>query len=292
MLSYRHGFHAGNAADVLKHSVLLFCLGYLGQKGKPCLYVDTHAGAGSYGLAEGFAAEKREWEKGIGALAAAARERPLPILPARYLDLAGGSLPEKAGAGEQNLPPYPGSPAIMARFLRPGDRLVCFELHPADHLSLEALLVPCRGAEVRREDGFKGLAGLLPPPSRRGCILIDPPYEVKEDYHTLPVVLRGALKRFPQGLYITWYPLLGTRPPGDFAEELMGLYRGSRCRLELRTANPDAPPANSPRGMYGSGLVIYNPPWTLQAALKEALPLMAALLGGDAGGWKLRWEEG
>jgi 23S rRNA (adenine2030-N6)-methyltransferase len=271
---------------VLKHAVLLFCLEYLAQKDKPCLYVDTHAGAGSYDLAGGFAARKREWERGLGSLAGAAEGRALPALPARYLEFVRDALPGGAGPGGKL---YPGSPAIMARFIRPGDRLVCFELHGGDYGSLAALLAPYRGAEARREDGFRGLTGLLPPPSRRGCILIDPSYEIKEDFHILPVFLRKALKRFSGGLYILWYPLLAARPEG-FAGELMALYPGNRCRLELRTAKREAPPAASPRGMYGSGLVIYNPPFSLRPALEEALPALAAILG-EPGGWDLWWEE-
>jgi 23S rRNA (adenine2030-N6)-methyltransferase len=295
MLSYRHGFHAGNAADVLKHGVLLFCLEYLCRKERPCLYVDTHAGAGSYLLDDGFAAQKREWEGGLGRLAAAAREGPLPALAARYLALAGGALPGAGpGEGRKERPPYPGSPAIMGGFLRPGDRLVAFELHPADYTALAAELAPCSGAQVRREDGFKGLPALLPPPSRRGCVLIDPPYEVKDDFDTLPGALREALKRFPQGIYLVWYPLLRGRagekpPPRDFGGELLGLYPGNRCRVELHTAAETAPPAASPRGMYGSGLVIYNPPWTLRDALEAALPPLARILGAP-GVFRLWWE--
>jgi 23S rRNA (adenine2030-N6)-methyltransferase len=304
MLSYRHGFHAGNPADVLKHAVLIFCLDYLSRKESPCLYVDTHAGAGSYPLAGGFAARRREWEKGLGRLAEAGRAAPLPPLLARYLELAGPALPPAGGGRGGLLPPYPGSPAIMARFLRPGERLVCFELHPGDFNALREELAPRRGAEARREDGFKGLASLLPPPSRRACVLIDPPYEIKEDFNALPRVLRGALKRFPGGLYLVWYPLLAGEPrtagENPFAEELMALGGESsrhcrrlcrrQCRAELYTANPRAPPANSPRGMFGSGLFIRNPPWTLKAALEESLPVLAELLGVP-GGWKLQWED-
>jgi 23S rRNA (adenine2030-N6)-methyltransferase len=135
---------------------------------------------------------------------------------------------------------------------------------------------------LRREDGFAGLKSLLPPPSRRACVFIDPPYEIKEDYGNLPRSLAEALRRFPTGLYIIWYPLLGDRDAA-LPETLAGLYRGNRCRVELRTA----PRTN--KGMYGSGLVILNPPWTLKAALESAMPVMADLLGDGRGGWDLQW---
>jgi 23S rRNA (adenine2030-N6)-methyltransferase len=278
MLSYRHAFHAGNAADVLKHSVLIFCLEYLARKEKPLLCVDTHAGAGGYRLHEGYAAQKREWETGVGRLPAL--ESPPPLLR-RYLEIC---LP----AGTGNAPAeYPGSPAIMARLLRPADRLVCFELHPADYAACAALLAD--RAEVRRADGFAGLTGLLPPPSRRGLILIDPPYEVKEDYARVSETTARALRRFATGTYLIWYPLLRNPPAGaaGLPARLLEQYNGSRCRVELYTAAPDAPPENSPRGMYGSGLAIYNPPWTLRAALEESLPALAALVGRGNGGWKI-----
>ena len=288
MLAYRHHFHAGNAADVLKHMVLIFCLDYLTRKDKPLLCVDTHAGAGSYPL-DGDSASRPEWKEGVGKLwnHCPPGESAGEAMIRRYLErcFAGG---ETGGSAPLV---YPGSPLIMARLLRPADRLVCFELHPADYAACGPLLGS--RAEVRRADGFAGLKGLLPPPSRRGLILIDPPYEVKDDYRRLPEVLAGALRRFSTGTYLVWYPLL-RRPPeeyaGDLAARLMGLHQGNRCRVELYTANPDTPPANSPRGMYGSGVVIYNPPWTLTAALTESLPLLGAAIGTGPRGWSL--EEG
>jgi 23S rRNA (adenine2030-N6)-methyltransferase len=168
--------------------------------------------------------------------------------------------------------------------LRPRDRAVCFELHPADFAALTQALKTDSRFKLRREDGFKGLKSLLPPPSRRACVFIDPPYEVKEDYETLPRSLAEALKRFPSGIYIVWYPLLGNRDAG-LPETLAGLHRGGKCRVELRTA------PRTDRGLYGNGLVILNPPWTLKAALENAMPVMADLLGEDGGGWMLEWEN-
>jgi 23S rRNA (adenine2030-N6)-methyltransferase len=287
MLSYRHAFHAGNAADVLKHSVLIFCLDYLKQKDTPYLCVDTHAGAGYYSLGEGYALQNREWEYGIGRLTGPGKAEPETGLPAMLGRLAVLVRDFRPGHGRDGGGPwYPGSPALIRALLRPRDRAVCFELHPSDF----AILAQGLGADprfgLRREDGFAGLRSLLPPPSRRACIFIDPPYEVKEDYRSLPAALTDALRRFPTGIYIVWYPLLGNR---DFAPaaELPDPKRGSKCRVELRIA------PRTGRGMYGCGLVIYNPPWTLKAALENAMPVMAELLGRDqgTGAWDMWWEN-
>jgi 23S rRNA (adenine2030-N6)-methyltransferase len=286
VLSYRHGFHAGNAADVFKHEVLIFCLDYLRRKEKPFLCVDTHAGAGLYPLGEENAQDNREWKSGLGKLLPflAEREKPPPAMAARYLEII-SSLP---GAPNH----CAGSPLIMEKLLREQDRLVCFELHPEDFKTLARVT---RGrAEARREDGPGGLKALLPPPSRRGLIFIDPPWEEKDEYGAIPLAAAGALRRFPEGIYIIWYPLLASpKDPSkaglDISGALLGNYAGRRCRAELYTASRNSLPENSPRGMYGSGLVIYNPPWTLRPALEETLPFLASVLG--PGDWRLDWHE-
>jgi 23S rRNA (adenine2030-N6)-methyltransferase len=290
MLSYRHAFHAGNAADVLKHAVLMYCRDYLGQKDPPFLVVDTHAGAGFYSLTEEYAAQNREWERGVGLLL---DQDALPFLLARYTALAGEALGvELPPAG-----PYPGSPALIQRMLRAQDRAVCFELHPADFTALEENLSADRRFRLMRENGLGGLKALLPPPSRRACVFIDPPYEMKSDYTTVPEKLAEALRRFPTGLYIIWYPLLGRKPGAEtggegaaLRETLIGLYGGNRCAVELRTALPPDAANNSAKRMYGSGMVIYNPPWTLREALEESLPVLTSMLGGEQGSWDLWWE--
>jgi 23S rRNA (adenine2030-N6)-methyltransferase len=208
---------------------------------------------------------------------------------------------------------YPGSPLILGKMLRDQDRLVCFELHPEDYQSLKTTLEELkkeRGGktpvmEARREDGPGNLKSLLPPPSRRALTLIDPSWEEKSEYETVPDALGKALKRFPQGTFLVWYPLLtvpkitneksGT-PYTPIEDSLFFLGEGKRCRAELYTneyrPNKALTESSSPRGMYGSGLVVYNPPWTLQAALEQTLPFLAAVLGGENGGWKLDWEDG
>ena len=284
--SYRHGFHAGNAADVLKHGVLIFCLDYLRQKEKPFLCVDTHAGAGLYLLEGKNAPDNREWKTGLGKLFPFLPEREkLPAMAARYLEL----ISSPPGVPDR----YRGSPLIMERLLRKGDRLVCFELHPEDVKTLAR--VTGGRTEVRQEDGPGGLKALLPPPSRRGLVFIDPSWEEKDEYDAIPLAAGGAIRRFPEGVYIIWYPLLASpKNPSkaglEVSAALLGNYAGRRCRVELDTTSRNKPPENSPRGMYGSGLVIYNPPWTLRPALEETLPFLASVLGSP-GGWRLDWYE-
>jgi 23S rRNA (adenine2030-N6)-methyltransferase len=301
MLSYRHGFHAGNPADVLKHAVLAFCLDYLGQKEKPFFCADTHAGAGSYPLLEGFAAKNREWEQGIAKLPGGKGE---PAMLRRYRELAGfpgglrgsetpGSSPAaRSGEGAARAYAYPGSPALMSRLLRPRDRGLCFELHPGDFADLNRFLGDDRRFILRQEDGFTGLKSFLPPPSRRGLVFIDPSYELKEDYTRLRETLAEALRRFPTGIYIVWYPLLGEDPrpdagAGSLRDTLLGLYRGNRCGVEFYTAPSGKRRENSPRGFYGSGMVIYNPPWPLDGALRESLPFLGETMGTGPEGWRL-----
>ena len=282
MLSYLHGYHAGNAADVLKHSTLLFCLNYLKQKDKPLLCVDTHAGAGFYDLANA-GSQNREWEKGIGRLFNTVGN--LPPMIDDYVKLS-----------EEGR--YTGSPAIMAGKLMKGDRLVCYELHPREFEALKTSLGEFRNSiEARREDGLGGFKALLPPASRRGLIFIDPSWEEKDEYENVPRSAREGLKRFPEGTFIIWYPLLAL-PKGKNAgasprDVLFTLSGRKRCRAELYDKALDASRGNenSPRGMYGSGLVIYNPPWTLKSALEDALPYLAFTLYNDAKGWSLDWED-
>jgi 23S rRNA (adenine2030-N6)-methyltransferase len=289
MLGYRHAFHAGSPADCLKHAVLIFCLEYLAQKEKPFFCVDTHAGAGVYTLHEGFAALNREWEKGLETLKTQDRAA-LPAMLSRYLEMAANL--QTAGLRFDDT--YPGSPELIRRMIRSRDKAVCFELHPADFALLNGLLGKDRRFTVRNEDGLAGLLGLLPPPAHRGLIFIDPSYEVKDEYHILPEILSRAFKRFSTGTYIIWYPLLRDSPAPELPEELMNLSvedfggSSSSCRVELYTAPKDTNIENSPRGMYGSGLVIRNPPWTMKAALEESLPYLAKIFSGD---WKLEWKD-
>ena len=291
MLSYRHYFHAGNAADVFKHIILIYCLEYMTKKEKALLCIDTHAGAGAYRLTQDRA-ENKEWKNGIGKLRAYVDSResvekfPAPVV--RYLELI------QTFDGM-----YPGSPLLMGKFLRKQDRLVCFELHPRDFEELQDSLnrtqdQACAGKvpsiEIRKEDGPLSLKSLLPPRSRRGLIFVDPAWEEKDEYQVIPQTAAKALKRFPQGCYIIWYPLLikPKVPLVTLRETLFQLCHGKRCRLELYHSQGEIE-ANSPRGMYGSGLIIYNPPWTLRPVLEEVLPFLSGVIG--SGAWDLEWKE-
>ncbi|MDR0557289.1 MAG: 23S rRNA (adenine(2030)-N(6))-methyltransferase RlmJ [Treponema sp.] len=273
MLGYRHAFHAGGGADVLKHTTLVFCLEYLCQKETACLYIDTHAGAGSYAFAGGYAEQNKEWKTGVARLmekTGKIKRSETPAMLNSYLSHI------KTSAA------YPGSPALAQKILRPYDRIVCYEKHPADFLLLrEFLSHDCR-AEARNADGFEGLKSLLPPPSRRACVLIDPSYETQDDYEKTASAVMEALKRFPTGMYLVWRPLLALDKAGEtLRDSLMAMYNGNRCCAELITGDKRHAIGTKRGGLYGSGLVVYNPPWTLKAALEETLPFLADCIGWD-----------
>ena len=273
MLSYRHAFHAWNVPDVFKHGVLICCLEYLRKKEKSLLCIDTHGGAGYYNLTQGYAAKNREWEQGITPLLKEPRGT-LPPLARSLVELVREFNPRECPldsppGGYAGITRYPGSPAIMAALLREQDRGVCFELHSADFTLLQARFRENPRMQIRREDGLAALKALVPPPSRRALIFIDPSYELKDDYRILPEVLKDALGRFSSGCYIIWYPLLGRKGgPGreaGFPELLWSLYGGKRLRAELYTRRGDS----EIRGLYGSGLIIYNPPGRLRMPWKR-----------------------
>ncbi|MGB6055276.1 MAG: 23S rRNA (adenine(2030)-N(6))-methyltransferase RlmJ [Burkholderiaceae bacterium] len=284
MLSYRHAFHAGNHADVLKHVVTLELLRYLAQKETPVMYIDTHAGAGLYALDGAYAAKNAEYDTGIGRLWS---RKGLPPPLARYVDLIKGLNP----GGKMRY--YPGSPYCADRVLRPQDRLRLFELHPSDgkilqdnFRKLEANAAaqggrPARGTRVMvyKGDGFAGLKALLPPPSRRGLVLIDPPYEDKGDYRRVQDTLRDALSRFATGTYAVWYPLLQRIESRQLPERLKRLPAAGWLDATLSIGAP----APDGFGLRGSGMFILNPPWTLEATLRDLLPRLVELLGADAG---------
>lgn len=265
MLSYRHAFHAGNHADVLKHSVLALVLDYFKRKDKPFWYLDTHAGAGVYELDSSEARKNAEFEGGISRLLAARGELPASVQS--YIDVV------DALNGGGPLRYYPGSPWLAADLLRAEDLLRLFEMHPQDTTLLCENLQSDRRIKIATSDGFAGLKALLPPPPRRAVVLIDPPYELKEDYARVVEALQDALKRFSTGTYIVWYPLL-TRPEAQRLPARLAELRQPALRAELRVENP-----RGEFGMFGSGLFIVNPPWVLQEQLAEWLPRLQQLLG-------------
>jgi len=268
MLGYRHAFHAGNHADVLKHLVLVSALEHMSAKNKPFWYIDTHAGAGRYALERGFATKLREYQGGIERLW---QEPGLPQPLQRYLEVVRSLNP-----GGQ-LRHYPGSPWIAQALMRPQDRLWLHELHPADYALLERefrhVTVPAR---VLDSDGYAGLRALLPPEPRRALVLIDPSYEVKDDYTQLLRAMQDALQRFPSGVFIIWYPMIARREARELPRKLASLPAANWLRASLVVSAADSSP-----GLYGSGVFVINPPHTLAAELAESMPRLAELFALD-----------
>jgi len=278
MLSYRHAFHAGNHADVLKHLVLVRLLRYLNQKDKPYWYIDTHAGAGVYGLDAGYSTKNAEHEQGIARLW---KQTDLPEPLADYVDLIRALNP----SGDLKL--YPGSPYLARQLLRPEDRMRLFELHTTDIELLGRTFQGQRRVQVTLGNGFAGLKSLLPPPPRRALTLIDPSYEERSDYLHVVEALKDSLKRFATGIYAIWYPLLGRADAQRLPERLRGVAQSwLDVRLEVYK------PVVGEYGMYGSGLVIINPPWTLEAELRACLPLLKDLLAQGTASFHLERSAG
>ena len=279
MLSYRHAFHAGNHADVLKHMVALQLLQYMAQKDTPYMVIDTHAGAGLYALDTGYAAKSAEYETGIGRLW---DKTDLPEALEDYRNAVLAFNPDK------RMRYYPGSPCLADWAMREQDRLRLFELHPSDARILEdnfrqlEAQRPSAGrgkrVVIQRGDGFASLKALLPPPSRRALVLIDPPYEDKNDYRRVKEALEEAMKRFPTGVYAVWYPVL-QRPESRQLPERLKKLGAPWLHVTLTTGLP------SPDGfgLHSSGMFVLNPPWTLQRLLKDAMPYLVKALAKDNG---------
>jgi 23S rRNA (adenine2030-N6)-methyltransferase len=266
MLAYRHAFHAGNHADVLKHVVLCAVLRHMNAKPKPYRLVDTHAGAGGYSLQGDHARKKREFENGIARL----MERDdLPPAVADYVTLVRQFNP----SGE--LQQYPGSPALAQFLLRPSDQHRLFEMHPTDHRILAAYLADARNAEVMDTDGFEGLKSQVPPSMRRGVVLLDPSYEGRADYARVHAALREALTRFAEGVYLVWYPQVSKLEAAQLPKRLIALAPKGWLHASL-TVQPSSEPGF---GLNGSGIVIINPPHTLHAQLQVVLPYLTQVLG-------------
>lgn len=283
MLSYRHAFHAGNHADVLKHSVLLSCLDYLRKKDTALLYVDTHAGAGAYVLNEGYAAQNCEWAAGFDRLQnqtdstnSHIMEDYMAILPIRRYLEAVQTFSRSAPQGRL----YPGSPVLAATGQRPQDHAVLCELHPADYRMLAERFTDKPGTSVHKSDGFAVLRSILPPPSRRALILSDPSYELAEDYQAMVSALKDGLRRFATACWLIWYPLLERQEARLLPQQLCQVcaaikpsarpYLQAELQIRERIAGE--------RGMYGSGVFVVNPPWSLYEELNQALPVLASVM--------------
>ena len=283
MFSYRHAFHAGSHADILKHLTLIHLVEYLQEKPVALTMVDTHAGAGIYSLEDGFAAVSKEAEGGIYRLLKFKEAgNPIPERVQTYLECI-----EAENIGGE-LKTYPGSSFILARLLRPQDRLKLFELHPKEIDILRhniGELKQSKQIDIYAEDSFSRLKGLLPPPSRRGLVLIDPSYEDKQDYRYLELAIEEALQRFATGCYAVWYPILSRRESialPDRMKKICAAHQRSWLHTELRVEN-----APGERRLQASGMFIINPPWTLEKHLADALPTLTKALGIDSGAQSL-----
>ena len=270
MLAYRHAFHAGNHADVLKHTVLALVLHYMNLKDKGWRYIDTHAGAGGYSLQGDYAKKRAEFEHGIAAL------MDKTDLPAPLAELV--RLVREFNGNKGVLVQYPGSPAIARALMRPQDQLRLYEMHPTDHKILDSYMEEVYGAEVKLGDGYASLKSQLPPTTKRGVVLIDPPYEIKTDYVRVLGALREALERFPDCVVIIWLPQLQLVESAQLPQRLKaaadaGAKKGW-LNARLTVAQADA----RGFGMLGSSVFIANPPHTLHDDLQPVMPYLAQAL--------------
>jgi len=279
-MNYRHAFHAGNFADVLKHVVLMMLVDHLKKKPAPFFYLDTHAGRGLYDLSEAQAQRSGEYKTGIGRLLEA-RKGSLSAETSAYVDL----VRESAGKDHSAITAYPGSPLIVARMRRPGDRMVLVESQPKEAASLATVLGRKRLVSVLDGDGYAALKAHLPPRENRGLVLIDPPYESDLEFDRVLAGLEIAHERWPTGTYCVWYPLTARAGPLRFRHNLerSGIRRVLDVTLSVL-------PADAQVGMSGAGLVIINPPWLLDERLQELLPQLHRLLSPDGlGGTSVEW---
>ena len=285
MFSYRHAFHAGNHADVLKHTVLIAMLHHLTQKEAALTVLDTHAGAGLYRLDSEFTETSGEAADGIQRLLKPTEGMTLAPALQDYLDLV-ASFNSKG-----NWRIYPGSPFIIQRLLRGHDKLKLFELHPTDTKTLMAnveQLEAGRQVAVLREDGFEGIRKFLPPPARRALGLCDPSYELKNDYARAAAMATEALKRFPTGTYAVWYPIIPRPEAHDLPRKLKTLatkagksWLHATLTVKSSKLTTDVQGEEKRPGLPASGMFIINPPHTLKPALQAALPQMVTLLAQD-----------
>ncbi len=290
MYSYRHAFHAGNHADVLKHTVLVAILKHLIEKDAALAVLDSHAGAGLYRLDGDYASTSGEAAEGLLRLVARpapGTPAPAPLAPALqdYLDLVASF----NHAGSHKV--YPGSPFILQRLMRAHDRLKLFEMHPTDSKTLNANIAQLeagRQVAIFREDGFEGVRKFLPPPSRRALLLCDPSYEIKSDYGRVADMVGECLQRFATGTYVVWYPIIARNEAHILPRKLKTLATRAgkgwlHATLTVKAAKQVVAAIDTTRrpGLPASGMFVVNPPHTLKAALAPALPQLVERLGQD-----------
>lgn len=276
-MNYRHAYHAGNAADVVKHALLCRALSAMARKDKPFLALDTHAGAGIFDLVmDERAIRGGEWRGGIQKVLE--DPAPHPLLDP-YLEAL-----DALNAGQPETRFYPGSPWLMARLTRPGDRVMACELHPEEVPLLEAALKPFARARAFAMDGYDALPAFLPPPSRRGLILVDPPFERKDDYERMVKGLKAGLKRFASGVWLLWRPIKAGGAEAGFLEALEDA-PAPTLDLRLHFAPESAP------GLTGTGMTVVNPPYGFAAEAAEILSWLTPRLAveGFRGRWSGEW---
>jgi 23S rRNA (adenine2030-N6)-methyltransferase len=282
MLSYQHGFHAGNVADVLKHAVLCQVIDYLSQKNKPFYFHDTHAGRGLYDLTHPVAQKTGEYRDGI-----------MKIW--NRLDTPAGLLPYIRTLQQFNegtsLRMYPGSTLLAQRMMTGADRLAANELHPQEFQALQENAKELRNLRVSQQDGYAALKAALPPKERRGVVLIDPSYEVPAEDYAVVDALGEAIKRFSIGVYLVWYPVIDPARTRKMVRAISNLSKEKVLQLELLTREP-AKGISEKGAMAGSGMLVVNPPWQLDTRMKEALPWLAKHLAPDTGSFRVEWLAG
>ena len=255
MLSYRHGYHAGNAADVLKHFILTYVLDYIKKKDKGFIFIDSHAGAGKYLISDPYMQKNKEYLQGIKKILQLKNDN---IFLKKYLDLI------KSINFNSELKIYPGSCYLAARSLRPNDNLYFFELHPKEFLNLKKNFENDSRVIIENRDSYQRLKKLLPPKEKRAVILIDPSYELKDEYEKVLKMLSDCYKKFPLGVYIIWYPVLKNKKSEKFIFNLLKKNYKNLSHVEMITDNLN-------NGMQGSGLFILNCPWSIENDIKKSL---------------------
>ena len=267
-MNYRHAFHAGNFADCTKHALLLWILDALGRKPKPFFVLDTHAGLGRYDLHQGDAARTGEWRDGIAKLL---NDPPPPLH--RYVEAV-------SAVGNTGEFLYPGSPLLIYHALRDADRLAACELHPEDTAALRDLFRGDAQAGVHLRDGYEAIRALLPPPERRGLVLIDPPYEIPGEFDRVVRALVDGATRFDHGIYVAWYPIKGRAGVTAFHDSIRHTGLRDIVAAELWLRRPI-----DPATLNGCGLLVRNPPHGFEAAAHDILAALADRLGGPDAGW-------
>jgi 23S rRNA (adenine2030-N6)-methyltransferase len=282
-MNYRHGFHAGNFADVFKHAILARILVYLTRKDAPLRYIDTHAGAGRYDLAGDAAKRSPEWRDGVARIVKARPPAAVAALLRPYLDAVGPCDDDGRPAS------YPGSPALAQSLLRPQDRLALCEAHPEERAALVAALGHDRRLSIVATDGYVALNAYVPPKERRGLALIDPPFEEPQESERVEAALASALAKWPRGTYALWRPIKAALDDARFLNAIAALGAPNILRLEL-DVGAVAPGAHSPNPLSRTGLLVVNPPFELIDEARVLMPWLAqALKRAGGGGFACQW---